>query len=407
MGESGSYTAAYPELLAVATHRARRVLDDEAEAAEVAQEALLRAFVSWDDIGSFAPQWVSRVAVNLAVSRLRQRRQVWPDSLAIPEGQAGVDAQIDLGRAIAALPLRQRQVVVLRHVADLAEREVAEMLGISAGSVKRHLHRALATLRSPASHLAAAYSATNVSKEELMVTPWRTRHEPAAEPAGGWPTRPWDHRYLEDEESAVRVAVDQSGCVVLDAEGDEVQSGPGFDHEVAKVRRGRAVPHDDTTDLPVDRLSPPMLEILDRAARMGEVFGHSWVGTEHLGLALVEGSPEARDIVGCSWAALARAVAESYEGPYAAARIDVVTKRLAAGWVPTPLEAEVTPAPNGALRQLLQIACEQATSEGRPQVTLLDVAHQVIAPRPIDWPDSTRRTIPSQVRRLLDQTGSP
>jgi RNA polymerase sigma factor (sigma-70 family) len=50
-------------------------------------------------------------------------------------------------RALAALPPRQRAVVVLRFYEDLAERDIAEALGCSIGTVKSQLSRALSTLR--------------------------------------------------------------------------------------------------------------------------------------------------------------------------------------------------------------------------------------------------------------------
>lgn len=204
----------------------------------------------------------------------------------------------------------------------------------------------------------------------------------AVEPTGGWPTRPWDHRYVEDDGSIVRVAVDQNGAVVLDADGDEVQSGPGFDYKVAKVRRGGPKPERDMTAVPSDRLASDMLAILDRAGRMGSVFGHCWIGTEHLGLALVELSASARAIVGVSWDTLAQAVTDLYEGPFAPDRFELVTERLAGGWKPAPVPAEVAAAPNWALTQLLQRSAEAAEAAGREEADRTDVAGELVALAP-------------------------
>lgn len=213
-----------------------------------------------------------------------------------------------------------------------------------------------------------------------MASSWKSMFVPAVEPPAGWPTRPWDHRHLEDEGSIVRVAVDQSGTVVLDADGDEVQSGPGFDYEVAKVRRGSPKPEHDTPVVPGERLAPEMLELLGRAERMGAVFGHCWVGTEHLGLALVEQSSPARDIIGSSWETVAGAVAEFYEGPYATARLALVAERLSGGWEPVPVREEATPVPNWSLRQLFQLSVAAAEAEGRRRAGAVDVAGQLVAP---------------------------
>ena len=52
-----------------------------------------------------------------------------------------------VGPLVVGLPRRQREVIALRHLVDLSEREVASVLGISAGAVKQHLHRGLASVR--------------------------------------------------------------------------------------------------------------------------------------------------------------------------------------------------------------------------------------------------------------------
>lgn len=61
-------------------------------------------------------------------------------------GPESLLADEDLARAVSRLPRRQRQCVVLRFTEDLAVAEIATVLGIGEGSVKTHLHRALATL---------------------------------------------------------------------------------------------------------------------------------------------------------------------------------------------------------------------------------------------------------------------
>jgi len=54
---------------------------------------------------------------------------------------------VDLVRALQALPEREREVVVLRHYADLSERAVADLLGVSVGTVKSSSSRGLRRLR--------------------------------------------------------------------------------------------------------------------------------------------------------------------------------------------------------------------------------------------------------------------
>jgi RNA polymerase sigma factor (sigma-70 family) len=92
------------------------------------------------------PAWVTRAAVNLSRSRWRRmrvearsREQLAP--AARPEGAVS-DARIDVRRALAALPRRQREATVLRYYLGLDVREVAEALGVTEGTAKTTLFRA-------------------------------------------------------------------------------------------------------------------------------------------------------------------------------------------------------------------------------------------------------------------------
>ncbi len=124
-------------------------LDREA-AADVAQEAMTRAWARWDELsepGSNPGAWITTVALNLARSRWRRFRR------AAEEGRRPVaDVQIGvtdpgLLDAIRGLSYRQREAVVLRYWADLKVEDCATAMGVSAGSVKRHLTRAHERLR--------------------------------------------------------------------------------------------------------------------------------------------------------------------------------------------------------------------------------------------------------------------
>jgi RNA polymerase sigma-70 factor (ECF subfamily) len=90
-----------------------------------------------------------RTALNLRVSwwRRRRREQLWADP---PHGVAPEPDEPSDGsllRAVARLPRRQREVVALRLLLELDTEEAADALGIAAGTVTAHLHRALETLR--------------------------------------------------------------------------------------------------------------------------------------------------------------------------------------------------------------------------------------------------------------------
>jgi RNA polymerase sigma-70 factor (sigma-E family) len=144
------FEAAFDALFAAARRMAVRLVGDGAEADDVAAEALARAFARWPKIRDldYRDAWVMRVTANVALDGLRRSRRAIPASIGtdIDPAEAAV-TRLALAQALRRLPRRQRDVVVLRYLADLSEADVAESLGVSAGSVKQHAHRAVAALR--------------------------------------------------------------------------------------------------------------------------------------------------------------------------------------------------------------------------------------------------------------------
>jgi RNA polymerase sigma-70 factor (sigma-E family) len=141
------FDAAFPPLYRHAYRVAYRLVGAD-EAADLAQESLARAYARWDQVGRMeAPAaWVARVTTNLAFDLFRRRRVARTQRAAQPA--IGPDAErLDVYRALAALPRRQRQVVVLRYLADQSEAATAQALGCSVGTVKQHASRGLAALR--------------------------------------------------------------------------------------------------------------------------------------------------------------------------------------------------------------------------------------------------------------------
>lgn len=138
----------FDELYAIAWHAALRILGEPTAAQDVAAETLTRAYVRWPTVAQFAPAWVVRTATNLAIDGWRRRR--W---LPLPRARAPRDpattavASADLAVGLRALPRRQREAVVLRHLNDLSEAAVASAMGCSLGAVKQHTARGLAALR--------------------------------------------------------------------------------------------------------------------------------------------------------------------------------------------------------------------------------------------------------------------
>lgn len=137
---------------------ARRILADEAEAEDVAQEVMLRlwsAGATLDVTAHGLKPWLRRVTTNLAIDRFRSRRRTEvtdqvPEVLTEPEQEKGLD-QADLGRrigtAIAGLPERQRVALSLFHFEGLSQSEVAAALGISEEAVESLLARARRALK--------------------------------------------------------------------------------------------------------------------------------------------------------------------------------------------------------------------------------------------------------------------
>lgn len=124
------------------------VLRDHDLARESVDEAMVRAFQRWSKVRTHDNPvgWVYRVALNYARNRLRRRWREVPVGSAEPTWEMQTPNP-DLIHALMALPLRQREVVVLRYLFDWSVRDVGAALGIPDGTVKSRLHRALAILR--------------------------------------------------------------------------------------------------------------------------------------------------------------------------------------------------------------------------------------------------------------------
>jgi RNA polymerase sigma-70 factor (ECF subfamily) len=116
-------------------------------AEDLAQEAFLAAHRDWDRIGAYDQPgaWVRRVVANLSVSGFRRRAAEAKALARIPFQR---DASLpDLGAgdpefwaAVRALPRRQAQVMALFYLEDRSVAQVAEILDVTLGTVKRHLH---------------------------------------------------------------------------------------------------------------------------------------------------------------------------------------------------------------------------------------------------------------------------
>ena len=136
------YTASYQRLLG----QLFALTGDLAEAENLLQEAYARAFARWARVQAYdRPEaWVRRVALNLAAvaARRLRRRAVALWRLGPPPVVPDLSPELlDLDQALRALPLGQRQVIVLHHLVGLPVEEVARELGLPAGTVKSRLAR--------------------------------------------------------------------------------------------------------------------------------------------------------------------------------------------------------------------------------------------------------------------------
>lgn len=138
----------FDELFGQACRLALRLLGDPDAAEDVAAEALARTWLSWPGLRGigYVDAWVLRVTTNLALDVHRRRRR-WSLGRPSVDHADAVALHLALVAALRSLPRRQREVVVLRHLSDLSEEKVADLLGISTGTVGAHLHRGLAGLR--------------------------------------------------------------------------------------------------------------------------------------------------------------------------------------------------------------------------------------------------------------------
>jgi RNA polymerase sigma-70 factor, ECF subfamily len=135
----------YPRLVAGVA----LVTGSRAAAEDAVQEALARAWERsehGEQIESL-PAWVTRVAMNLSKSRLRRmrveaRHRADIESHEASDGGAASDSRIDIMRALADLPHRQREVTVLRYYLGLNVAEIAQTLELNEGTVKTSLFRA-------------------------------------------------------------------------------------------------------------------------------------------------------------------------------------------------------------------------------------------------------------------------
>lgn len=141
-------------------HLAYRYLRSEADAKDLTQRTFLKVYGALPRFRAEASfrTWIYRIAINLCLNELRDRRrgeasdrpEVIEQALAPPPDVESLDAQARgawLRRAIASLPPKQRMVLELRIYDELPFREVAELVGSTENAAKVNFHHAVKRLR--------------------------------------------------------------------------------------------------------------------------------------------------------------------------------------------------------------------------------------------------------------------
>jgi RNA polymerase sigma-70 factor (sigma-E family) len=131
---------------------------DQYRAEDLVQDTLIKVGLRWRWIGQAgAYAYARQVLIREHATfwrRLRNRREVSTADVPDRAGlQVDVDLRLTIRQALTRLTVKQRAVLVLRYFEDLPERQVADLLGCSVGTVRSQTAKALARLRTLAPEL--------------------------------------------------------------------------------------------------------------------------------------------------------------------------------------------------------------------------------------------------------------
>lgn len=163
------FTAYVLQRRPVLMRAARSLTANPCDAEDLLQTALTKTYLAWDRIADreAVDGYVRRTLVNTRTSQWRKRRVDEYACEEVPETDTGnapdpaeQQAQRDaMWNAVGRLPVRQRAMVVLRYYEDLTEVQTAEVLGVSVGTVKSAVSRALVKLRTDPALADTAFTA--------------------------------------------------------------------------------------------------------------------------------------------------------------------------------------------------------------------------------------------------------
>lgn len=163
---------AYEEIVTLFQHRlyhvCYRMLSNQQEAEDIAQEAFVRAFINihtFDQKRKFST-WLFRIATNLCIDRIRKKKpdyyldaevpgteglsmysQVAADTELPEEEVEKMEVQERVQYEIGQLPDKYRSVIILRYLEELPLQEISEILELPLGTVKTRIHRGRAALK--------------------------------------------------------------------------------------------------------------------------------------------------------------------------------------------------------------------------------------------------------------------
>ncbi|TQS44028.1 SigE family RNA polymerase sigma factor [Cryptosporangium phraense] len=149
-----AYRAYIAERLPMLRRLAHLLSQDWHRADDLVQSTMVRLYLRWERVAAATDRDAYARAVLVRVF-LSERRTGWARRVVLVDSAVDTTATVDpdaasavaVRTALAALPARQRAVLVLRYYSDLSVEQTADALGCSAGTVKSHTSRALAALR--------------------------------------------------------------------------------------------------------------------------------------------------------------------------------------------------------------------------------------------------------------------
>ncbi|RDY83379.1 RNA polymerase sigma factor SigW [Bacillus amyloliquefaciens] len=145
-----------------------RMLGNDHEAEDIAQEAFIRAYVNIDsfDINRKFSTWLYRIATNLTIDRIRKKKpdyyldaevagaegltmysQIAADGVLPEDAVLSLELSDTIQKKILKLPDKYRTVIVLKYIDELSLIEIGEILNIPVGTVKTRIHRGREALR--------------------------------------------------------------------------------------------------------------------------------------------------------------------------------------------------------------------------------------------------------------------